>query len=65
MKLISKDKVLLLDQETNSIKVIDIDKERATKIVFDQIIKEKIKTIRPLNDNSLVLTTISNSIFLI
>jgi len=44
---------------------MDVEKERASKIVFDQIITEKIRTIRPLNEGSLLLTTQSNAIFLI
>jgi hypothetical protein len=31
----SKDKVLILDQETSAVKVMDIENERATQIVFD------------------------------
>ena len=40
--------------------MMDIEKERASQIVFDQIITERIRTIRPLNESSLVLTTQSN-----
>ena len=57
VKLIAKDKVLILDNDSNQVKVMDVEKERASKIVFDQIITEKIKTIRPLNEGSLLLTT--------
>ena len=57
VKLIAKDKVLILDNDTSQVKVMDVEKEGASKIVFDQIITEKIKTIRPLNEGSLLLTT--------
>ena len=65
IKLIAKDKLLILDNESSQVKVMDVEKERASKIVFDQIITEKIRTIRPLNEVSLLLTTQSNQIFLI
>lgn len=75
IKLISKDKLLILDSGSSSseqqqkspsqVRVMDVEKERASKIVFDQIIKEKIRTIRSLKDGCMVVVSVKNEIFIV
>ncbi len=65
VKQMSKEQVMILDPESSSVKALDVEKERVSNIVFDQIISEKLRTLRPLKQDSLLLTTASNSIFLV
>ena len=65
VKQLTKDKVMFLDPESSAVRVFDVDKERVSKVVFDQIISEKLRTLRPLREDCLVLTTSANSIFLV
>jgi hypothetical protein len=65
VKQITKEKVMFLDPDSSAVRVLDVDKERVSKVVFDQIITERLHTLRPLKEDCLVLTTAANSIFLV
>lgn len=64
-KQLTKEKVMFLDPDNSAVRLLDVEKERVSKVVFDQIISERLKTLRPLREDCLVLTTVANSIFLV
>ncbi len=65
MKVVKGSVMMVLHIDTSTVKVLDIERERVSQIVFDQIISEKIRTIRPLNENTLVITTQGSNIYLV
>ena len=65
IKNVDHDKLIILEEDTQQVKIIDVEKERCSKVVFDQIITDKVQSIASIQEGAMILTTTNNMIFLV
>ena len=65
IKNVDHDKLIILEEDTQQVKIIDVEKERCSKVVFDQIITDKVQSIASIQEGAMILTTTKNMIFLV
>lgn len=65
IKNVDHDKLIILEENTQQVMIIDVEKERCSKVVFDQIITDKVQSIASIQEGAMILTTTNNMIFLV
>ncbi len=42
MRNVDRDKLIILEENSQQVKIMDVEKERCSKVVFDSIISDRI-----------------------